>query len=212
MKIHQKSFSVIVTGIGGQGVLFLSKLLGMAASYSYPFVCRTESRGLSQRGGSVSCEVRFGCAALTPAVGMGTEDLVLSLDALEAARSRKFLKQTGSLITNSNFVCPAYLDKESNTSSDIEDSIRRELALSTSLYQIDLDHVTKGLGAGGALNVVLLGAASWHIPVPLKNFRRAILVLSGAVPRRNHLLFEAGRIAFEFSCLNSTPLNQAIPA
>src|SRR5687767_12075725 len=102
-------FSVLLTGIGGNGVNFMSSALAITAAKTFAFVARTESRGLSQRGGSVVSEVRFGEVPVTPVIGTGEEDLILSVDALEAVRTLPFLRKTGRLITNCNVTPPAHL-------------------------------------------------------------------------------------------------------
>src|SRR6185436_8644278 len=102
-------YNVLVVGIGGQGVLLVAKAIAAAAAGAYLFACRTESRGLSQRGGSVSSTVRFGDGPVSPEIRAGGADLILSLDALEGLRALSWLRPDGWLLTNREGIPPAHL-------------------------------------------------------------------------------------------------------
>ena len=172
------AFSIVVSGLGGQGVLFVSKALALAASFENPFVCRTESRGLSQRGGSVSSEVRFSDSPVTPVIGRGSADALLSMDALEAVRCVDLLKPDGVLLSHSDLAPPLHLVRQWNE-ADAEKS-RNEFtekiihALQCTVGAILFDLSPKA----GRLNVALLGAASNILPLKPDHVRSAILKLT----------------------------------
>src|SRR5262245_56229348 len=113
---NHRPFSVAVTGLGGQGILLLSKVLAAAAFMQFPYVCRTETRGLSQRGGSVQSTIRFGHKPITAVIEPGTADLVISLELLESVRSLPLLKEDGILVANQSFSVPASLGSSWNSS------------------------------------------------------------------------------------------------
>src|SRR5436190_14722441 len=116
----QPPFSVAITGLGGQGILLLSKVLSSAAFMQFPYVCRTETRGLSQRGGSVQSTVRFGHRPITAVIESGMADLVISLELLESVRSITLLKDGGILVGNQSFAAPAGLADSWNASPKLE--------------------------------------------------------------------------------------------
>src|SRR5579862_3725967 len=98
-EMTHSAFSVCVTGIGGLGVMWLSRVIADAACAEYEHVTRTESRGLSQRGGAVCSIVRFGNCPISPTSPTNTGDLLLALDQIEAVRNLSFLKPDGWLIS-----------------------------------------------------------------------------------------------------------------
>jgi len=178
MKTNFETFNVLITGLGGQGVLLVSKAIAAAASRSRVFACRTESRGLSQRGGSVCSEVRFGPTIVAPVIGRHSADVILSLDALEAARVLSFLKPDGILLTNTHFVAPLHiLSTWRNESREQEQhaALGRQLmsifASRVEARVLDLPELAAAARCERGVNCALIGAASRYLPIAADDLR-----------------------------------------
>ena len=98
--------NVMIVGVGGQGSLLASKLLGHVALLKGLDVKVSEVHGMSQRGGSVVTYVRFGDKVYSPIIDKGEADYVISFELLEAARQMEFLKPGGQVVVNSQTIDP----------------------------------------------------------------------------------------------------------
>lgn len=90
--------SILLVGVGGQGTILASKILTTGLIENGYDVKMSEVHGMSQRGGSVSTQVRFGKKVYSPIIGEGTADILVSFEEMEAARYAKFLKQDGKMV------------------------------------------------------------------------------------------------------------------
>jgi len=98
-------YQVVIAGFGGQGVVFLVKVLALCAgNRDIPFL-GTENHGMSQRGGAVSCDIKVGDFA-NPVIDNGQADLIIGLDANETLRNLHLLKQGASVISNAQEAFP----------------------------------------------------------------------------------------------------------
>ncbi len=98
--------NVLIAGVGGQGTLLASRVLGKYASLSGKDCKLSEIHGMSQRGGSVVTHVRIGDKIYSPVVWEGGADVVLAFEALEAARTKHYLKKDGVLLVNEEEILP----------------------------------------------------------------------------------------------------------
>lgn len=198
MLLKRKTFSVLITGVGGQGVLHISRIMAEAASHQYPYVCRTESRGLSQRGGTISCEVRFGYRHVTPLLATGAEDLILSLDALETTRVAHCIHAEGSTISNQELTIPAYLTSLINECEKQHYEAQLKKKILTILTQnkctiIDLKAVAQTEKCENLVNVIMLGAASAVLPLDPMQLRSSTIAAAPATHRdANTRAFDIG--------------------
>ena len=101
-----KNTNIIIVGVGGQGILLTSKILGYLALDMGENVKVSEVHGMSQRGGSVITYVRIGSDVHSPLIDPGEADFVLSFEKLEALRAEYFLKKDGVLISNTQEILP----------------------------------------------------------------------------------------------------------
>ena len=163
-----KTTSIMIVGVGGQGTLLASKLLGnVLLSQGYD-VKVSEVHGMSQRGGSVVTYVRFGEKVYSPVVDLGEADYILSFELLESAR---YLKKGGRLITNTHRTPPMpVITGAAEYPSNIEARLR-ELADVTALEAMPL---AERAGSAKAVNVVLVGVLSRSMDIPEENWLRAI--------------------------------------
>lgn len=166
-----KTTSIMIVGVGGQGTLLASKLLGnVLLSQGYD-VKVSEVHGMSQRGGSVVTYVRFGEKVYPPVVDLGEADYILSFELLESARWIGYLKKGGRLITNTHRTPPMpVITGAAEYPSNIEAHLR-ELADVTALEAMPL---AEQAGSAKAVNVVLVGVLSRSMDIPEENWLRAI--------------------------------------
>lgn len=173
------AFNVLVAGIGGQGVLLISKVLAEAALQEGWYACRTESRGLSQRGGSVISVVRFSAGAISPCIDFHFADLVLGLDALEGCRAMPYLSPSGALLVNGAFTPPNYSRGDHGKESEADTTLAKQIdtALSRSkqpCIKINLKELAMNARCPMGLNSVLLGAGSAFLPIKASSLRAAM--------------------------------------
>ena len=166
-----KTTSIMIVGVGGQGTLLASKLLGnVLLSQGYD-VKVSEVHGMSQRGGSVVTYVRFGEKVYSPVVDLGEAAYILSFELLESARWIGYLKKGGRLITNTHRTPPMpVITGAAEYPSNIEARLR-ELADVTALEAMPL---AEQAGSAKAVNVVLVGVLSRSMDIPEGNWLRAI--------------------------------------
>jgi len=172
-------FNVLVAGIGGQGVLLISKVLAAAALQEGWYACRAESRGLSQRGGSVTSVVRFSSKAVPPCLDLLSADLVLALDILEGCRAIPYLSLTGTLITNEACIYPTQ-QREAGKGDDgwprdmagVSEAVLRRCP--QHCIRLNLRQAAARARCPKGLNSVLLGAAQAYLPLSACSLRTAI--------------------------------------
>ncbi|HIY28616.1 MAG TPA: indolepyruvate oxidoreductase subunit beta [Firmicutes bacterium] len=148
--------SVMIVGVGGQGTLLASRLLGAAMVAEGYDVKVSEVHGMSQRGGSVVTYVRYGEKVYSPIIEEGEADIVLAFEQLEAARYLPYLKKDGIVVVNTQKMDPMPVVTGSTTYpegllEDMEKKGARVLAL-------DALSLAEEAGSAKAVNVVLIGA------------------------------------------------------
>ena len=147
--------SVLLVGVGGQGTILASKILTMGLIENGYDVKMSEVHGMSQRGGSVSTQVRFGKKVYSPIIGEGTADLLVSFEEMEAARYAKYLKKDGKIVVNTYRIPSMPILSGSRTYPEhIIESLSREAPT----MSLDATKIATDLGNPKSANVVLLGA------------------------------------------------------
>lgn len=150
--------SVVVAGVGGQGVVTLSQLIMGAAWKSGYFAIQSEVHGMSQRGGSVNAQILFDKVEVTsPTILEGSSSLLLGMEPLEALRYFNLLSREASVVCSTSPVrnMPIYPNL---------DMLIGEIKKIDGALLIDTDKISEELGNKGAGNMVLLGAASNKLP------------------------------------------------
>lgn len=153
--------NIIICGTGGQGILMASEVLCSAAWRSGFDVKKSEVHGMAQRGGSVSSHVRFGKKVNSVLVEKGAADLVLSLEKMEGLRWTSYLSPEGKLITCDLVIEPMTVNTGSATYPNVEKLIADAGISNLMIPVID---IAKELGNSRVVNIILLGAASKHLP------------------------------------------------
>ena len=186
-------YDIMIVGIGGQGTILASNILGGACLIEKRSVRGAETHGMAQRGGSVESHIR-GDGRHGPLIAPGTADLLIGFDMLEALRYSHFLKDRGRMVVNHHMVIPTsvYVQKLPLPS---EEEIISQLA-GKDLCLIDADAIAREAGSPLSANVVMLGAASHHIPLAADSL---LLAIQRLVPPNtvviNTKAFEMGRLA-----------------
>ena len=142
--------NVLFVGVGGQGAILASKILTIGLIESGYDVKMSEVHGMSQRGGSVSTQVRFGPKVYSPIIGTGTADLLVSFEEMEAA-----LKPEGKVVVNTLQIpsMPVLSGKRKYPQTVLE-----ELKSRTTVLPLDATQIATDIGNPKSANVVLLGA------------------------------------------------------
>ncbi|MBQ2253434.1 MAG: indolepyruvate oxidoreductase subunit beta [Clostridia bacterium] len=189
--------NIMIVGVGGQGTLLTSRILGDAAIREGFDVKVSEVHGMSQRGGSVVTYVRFGEKVYSPVIGKGAADILLAFEPLEAARALSNLKPGGVLVTNTQQINPMpVIAGSAEYPAEIPQKIKN---LGIDLRAFDALRLAEDAGNSKALNVVLVGYLS-----TLGIFSEETLLesLKACVPEK---LLSVNLKAFELG-KNATPL------
>ncbi len=149
---------ILLCGVGGQGIVLVSKLLAASATAAGEKVHSAETIGMAQRGGSVTSHVRIGDAH-SPMIPKGKADLLLAFEPAEAVRSLPYLKDGGTVIVNSVPVKPvtASLGNSSYNGSEMIAYLQQKCA---HLIVLNSEQLCAPLGSTKYLNVVMLGVAA----------------------------------------------------
>ena len=185
----------MIVGVGGQGTLLASKLLGYVLMQQGYDVKVSEVHGMSQRGGSVVTYVRFGDKVYSPVIDKGEADYILSFEKLEALRWIEYLKIGGQIITNTQEVDPMPVI---TGAMQYPDNIIEKLeAAGAKVDAKDFLSIAEEAGSAKAVNIVLMGRLSDYFEdIPYEVWDKAI---DEIVPEKyrelNHRAFDLGRKA-----------------
>ena len=190
---------IILSGVGGQGILSIAATIGTAALQDGLNMKQSEVHGMSQRGGDVSSNMRVSDKPIaSDLISKGKADVVLSVEPMEALRFVSYLKPDGWLITNSKPFknIPNYPDIE---------GIYKEIRKIKNHIIVDADGIAKELKSLRSSNIVMLGAASPFIDMNFESFKNALRAIFGKkgedVVAKNILALEKGR-EFTMSKIN----------
>lgn len=169
----KKSYDCIIVGIGGQGTILASNVLGDACVIEGRHVSGAETHGMSQRGGSVETHIRID-GRHGSLIAPGTADLLISFDILEALRYRHFVKSDGIMIVNREMVVPTSVFSNKQPIPKIED-VESELKRGTQkIIMIDAAVLAAKAGSPLSVNIVLIGAASHILPLASNSIAEAV--------------------------------------
>jgi len=185
------SYDILIVGIGGQGTILASNILGEACLIENRRIKGAETHGMAQRGGSVESHIRIG-GEFGPTIAPGQADLLISFDLLEALRYSHYLKTGGMMVVNRQLVLPTSVFMQ-NLVAPTQDEIIAALK-KHNLCLLDADKMAEEAGSPLSQNVVMLGAASHSIPLKPESLLEAVKRL---VPKKtleiNTKAFEMGR-------------------
>lgn len=147
--------SILLVGVGGQGTILASKLLTTGLMNAGYDVKMSEIHGMSQRGGSVSSQVRYGEKVYSPVIEIGSADILVSFEKMEALRWLEYLKPQGKIIVNNYRIdsMPVLIGKAIYKEKEIEYELKR---LNATI--INAADKAKEIGNSKVMNIILLGA------------------------------------------------------
>jgi len=161
-----RKISIVLTGVGGQGVITAANILGKAAVKAKVGVFVSEIHGMAQRGGVVVCTVRMGDVS-SPLLPSGTADVLLSTEPVEALRNICYVHKKTKVITDINPVIPFTVAVGGEQYPKLDD-LFKEIQTHAVLYKIDANKIAKEAGAVITKNTVMLGALAASGVLPFK--------------------------------------------
>jgi indolepyruvate ferredoxin oxidoreductase beta subunit len=214
--------NVLIVGVGGQGVIMVSKVLALLAQSRGFEVKQSEVHGMAKRGGAVFSHVRFGRKVWSPTIPKGEVDILVALEWAEGLRWLPYLKPiTGILICDTKRIVPPFacLNRHPGAALRYSSETPAEvIAHVAEGYAIDATNIAEELGNERAANVILLGAlstaldfsvADWETAVTSFVPKKTVTVNLEAFHRGRHWIQEAGNTA----SLTETPWERtSIPA
>lgn len=163
--------NIMIVGVGGQGTLLTSRILGGLALGAGYDVKLSEVHGMAQRGGSVVTYVRYGEDVAEPIVEEGCADVLIAFERLEAKRYAHFLKKDGVIIVNDQRIDPMPVI---TGAAEYPEGIIEELSSKYKVYSIDAMEKAKEIGNTRTFNVIVLGMAAKHMDYTVEQWEDVI--------------------------------------
>lgn len=182
--------NIMIVGVGGQGTLLTSRILGGLTIHAGYDVKLSEVHGMAQRGGSVVTFVRYGEKVNEPIVEEGQADVLIAFERLEALRYAHFLKNDGVLIVNNQRIDPMSVVIGA---AKYPENIIEDLEKKYKVLKVDAMDEAKKLGNSRVFNIIVLGIAAQHMDFTKEDW---IQVIKNTVPPKtieiNLKAFETG--------------------
>lgn len=163
--------SIMIVGVGGQGTLLTSRILGGITKQAGYDVKLSEVHGMAQRGGSVVTFVRYGDTVSEPIVEEGQADVLIAFERLEALRYAHFLKKDGVLVVNDWRIDPITVV---TGAAEYPENIIEDLSKTHKVYRINAMEEAIKLGNSKAFNVIVLGLAAKHMDFAKEDWLKVI--------------------------------------
>ena len=181
--MNEQNYNIMLCGVGGQGLMVLSNILGAACNMENKYVITGEQHGLSQRSGTINVHFRIGDTTVSPLIPFGKADLIIATEAMEALRYIEYLKDNGYIIMNSLMLHPPLethtiinaqkknvdyltLDRITTTLNEVTEQI----------IVVDALNIAKRAGTAKSENIVLLGVSCKlpGFPLSVNSLRESI--------------------------------------
>lgn len=187
--------NIIISGVGGQGILTMAAIIDTAAMNLGLNVKQAEVHGMSQRGGAVESHLRISSDEIfSDLIPLGKADLILSVEPMEALRHLPFLSPDGVIITATE----PYVNIGNYPD---EKSLLDTIAASAKHVFVNADSLAKEAGSAKAYNVVMLGAAAPFLEIPAEELEKAIEMLFS---RKGEEIININLKAFRLGLANAT--------
>jgi len=159
MSNNGRTRNVFFSGVGGQGTILASNILGQVLLHAGYDVKKAEVHGMAQRGGDVTTHFRFGAKVFSPLIKQGDVDYLISFELLEALRYINWVKPDGKVILNNHSILPPSVSLgKMEYPKDIEQTFRKHFK--ENVWVVDGNRIAKKLGNAQVANLVLIGALS----------------------------------------------------
>lgn len=152
----KQTTSIVLAGVGGQGILLASEICAKAAGFAGFDVKTNEVHGMAQRGGSVIGQIRYGEEVFSPLISKGEATVLMSLERIEALRYAEYLEPNGLAVVNSQIIVPVTVSSGSAVYPENAEELLRQTF--PRLIYMDANRAAMELGNPKCANVVLLGA------------------------------------------------------
>lgn len=182
--------NIMIVGVGGQGTLLTSRILGALTIQAGYDVKLSEVHGMAQRGGSVVTYVRYGDKVYEPVIEEGQADVLIAFERLEALRYAHYLKKGGAIVVNDQRIDPMPVVIGA---IKYPENILEDLGKEHRIYKVDAMEEAKKIGNSRVFNVIVLGIAAQHMDFSKEDWLK---VIENTVPAKtveiNKKAFEVG--------------------
>ncbi len=161
-------YTIQIVGVGGQGVLLASMVLGNAAMKEGYKIAMSEVHGMAQRGGSVLCTLRFGDDVISPLEAKGGADLIMGFEPVETCRNMSLGNKDTKILMNLDPVYPAMVAAGMDEYPEIDDLIAAAKKLNDNVMTLEATSLAIKAGKAVAANAVMIGAVAGVKGFPLK--------------------------------------------
>ncbi len=187
-----KITDIVLVGVGGQGIILASEIVARTVMYAGYDVKTNEVHGMAQRGGSVIAQVRYGKKVHSPLVSQESATVLAALEQIEGIRAAHYLRKDGFAVISDSKIVPVTVS--SGNAQYPTDTKKRLTEIFPNLYYINAVDKALELGNIRAANVVIIGAMSVSLDLPLDAWHKAIdLAIKPRYRDMNHKAFDIGR-------------------
>ncbi|MFW9929552.1 MAG: indolepyruvate oxidoreductase subunit beta [Candidatus Thorarchaeota archaeon] len=192
------SYQIVIAGVGGQGVVTLTEIVGQASILSGLKVNGAETHGMAQRGGSVVSHLRIGQSSMAPLITDGMADAILALEPSEALRHAKLLKSDGVIIYSTDVITPSSITIQHKEYPPITPIYNKLTKIAKFVFPIQSNVLLERGIPIKSLNIAILGGLSgfWEYNnfIPIISNDKFLEVISKRWPKN----FDINKKAFEF--------------
>lgn len=171
-----KEFNVLITGVGGQGVILMSELLGKAAVSDGLRVRGSEVLGMAVRGGPVISTIRMGSEVYGPLIPAGKGDLVIGMEPAETLRNITYMSKSSLIILNTQRVVPVMVFLGKSSYPSLDEILEKLKANSDKIIKLDAVQLAEETGSGLSANMVMLGASfgTGRLPIKIETIKKTM--------------------------------------
>ena len=171
-----KEFNILITGVGGQGVILMSELLGRAAVKERLRVRGSEILGMAVRGGSVTSAIRIGDEVYGPLIPMGKCDVLIGMEPSEALRSITYLSKSSLVIVNIAVTIPFTVSIGESKYPSLAEILEKLGKASEKTIKLDANQIAQDAGSLLTTNIVMLGAlfGTGKLPISIETIKESI--------------------------------------
>lgn len=194
--MNMESVNIMIVGVGGQGTLLASRVLGNLFMDKGLDVKVSEVHGMSQRGGSVVTYVRAGSDVASPIIAEGSADIIIAFEQLEAVRWAHFIKKGGIIAVNVQKIAP--MPVITGAAAYPEDNLEKLKAMDAKFIAVDALSMAVKAGSARSVNMVMLGVVSKFMNYTQNDWEAALgKAIKPSLYSMNKIAFASGRDAAE---------------
>jgi indolepyruvate ferredoxin oxidoreductase beta subunit len=163
--MNEDRYSILIVGVGGQGVLLASEIISEASIQYGLDVKKSEVHGMSQRGGIVSSHIKIASKVYSPTIQYGQADILISFEAAEGLRAMEWMKKEGVAIVSHTQMIPAIVTSSKEFTYP-ENPIEVMKTKANRVIDVNAEQIAAELGNPRLVNTILLGVLSIYLPFP----------------------------------------------